>query len=521
MNSRFSVPFRRIALLACAGSALSGNAVSQESTTLESLLRLETGTGRLDEIAEIARTAEMSGEWKRGMAGLADIALKAEAAGERRTRIAAELAWVRLAARDGDEMDLDDALQELASRARDWGLSRQEAEVYTFWAGHLEDTGEWLMALRALDRAAQASLGGDSVNSALTSLAGMSRLCRDNDHPWRLQEVWLRITQVETELAASIDAATLEMLEIERAEAAPVLEGLVPLSAAPSRVDLQPAQAAVRVSAPHGEVGRARFFLTNESVRTVSGTLKLAARTGTIKKWESGDSGHWLTLGAAAAKKSAPETGPPPSRALSLRPGERLSVYVEREQPGISDRVTLTWTGAGGEALATGDFTFAAKEPRTSLTSAGSLSLRPGWNVPFYHEINHRGHEVKAEDLQFQTSVPCRLEIFDVDGGRHPSVDAGKLLGVDADGDGFFYSDGDRVASDFNADGQPDLLIGDRSRSLEIFAWPLIPLLPGEEVTLYSRLRRPHESAAWRTDSESRLSILPTAPSRSGKSGAP
>ncbi len=516
MNSRSAATFRHLALLACAGAAFPGSAVAQESA-LGSLLRLESGTGRLDEVAEITRSAESSGEWKRGMTDLAAIARTAKEAGERMTWIAAELAWVRLATHDGEETDLEDALQELASRARDWGLSRQEAEVYTFWAEHLVESGEWLMALRALDRAAQASLGSNQVNSALTALAGMSRLCRENDHPWRLQEVWLRITQVETELSADVDTATRELLDGERIEAAPILETVVPLEAASSRVDLQPTQAAVRVSAPHSEVGRARFFLTNESIRTVSGTLKVSAQTGVVKKWESGDSGHWLTLTTATTKKPAAEA----SRTLSLRPGERLSVYVEREQPGTSDTVNLTWSGPGGEALATGDFTFAAKEPRTSLTTAGSLTMRPGWNAPFYHEINHRGQQVKVEDLQFQTSVPCRLEIFDVDGGSHPSVDAGKLLAVDADGDGFFNNEDDRVASDFNDDGQPDLLIGDRSRSLEIFAWPLVPLLPGEEVTLYSRLRRPNEPAAWRTDSESRLSVPQPTSSEPKKSANP
>ena len=488
--------------------------MAQEST-LGSLLRLESGTGRRDEIAEVTRNAESSGEWRRGMAELAALARTAKEAGERTAWVEAELAWVKLAARDGEETDLDDALQELAARARDWGMSRQEADVYTFWAEYLEDQGEWLMAMRALDRAAQASLGGEYVNSALTALVSMSRLCRENEHPWRLQEVWLRITQVETDLAASIDDPTRELLNRERMEAAPLLEPLVPLAAAPSRVDLQPAQTAVRVSAPHGEVGRARFFLTNESVRTIAGTLKVTARSGVVKKWESGDSGHWLTFGPAPAKTSTKESSPSPSsRPLSLRPGERLSVYVERELPGVADTVKLTWTSPGGEALATGDFSFAAREPRSSITNAGSLTMRPGWNLPFYQEINHRGHQIRVEDFQFQTSVPCRLEIFDVDGGRHPSVDAGKLLAVDADGDGCFTSSDDRIASDFNDDGQPDLLVGDRSRSLEIFAWPLIPLLPGEEITLSSRLRRPDEAAAWRTDAESRLTApldpLPT-----------
>ena len=143
--------------------------------------------------------------------------------------------------------------------------------------------------------------------------------------------------------------------------------------------------------------------------------------------------------------------------------------------------------------------------------------MRPGWSVPFYHEINHRGPGVRVADFQFEASVPCRLEIFDVDGGRHPSVDAGRLLAVDADGDGLFASADDELASDINADSAADLLIADRSRSLEVFAWPLVPLLPGEAITLSARLRRPESPEEWRTDAENSLSVLPTAAESAAK----
>src|SRR6188768_3011379 len=88
MNPCSAAALRRIALIACAGAAYPGNAVAQEST-LGSLLRLESGTGRLDEIAEIMRSTERSGEWKRGMSQLEAIAHTAEEAGERTTRVAA------------------------------------------------------------------------------------------------------------------------------------------------------------------------------------------------------------------------------------------------------------------------------------------------------------------------------------------------------------------------------------------------------------------------------------------------
>jgi hypothetical protein len=217
-----------------------------------------------------------------------------------------------------------------------------------------------------------------------------------------------------------------------------------------------------------------------------------------------GQSGHWLTLGPAAAVPPVPA-----GRALSIRPGERISVYVEREQPGAWDSVSLTWSGADGTALAEGEFSFSGKQPLSSVVNAGSFTLRPGFSLPFYHEVNHRGPAVKPEDFQFETSVPCRLEVFDVDGGRFPSVDAGKLLAVDAEGDGCFTGAADHVLSDANADGIPDFIIGDRSRSLEIFAWPLVPLADGEELTLSARLQRPDGPEFWRTDAESTMTPAP------------
>jgi len=498
----------RVTLLACAGAMLP-HALAQEGLPLS----LPPGfiPSQLLEVEDRYRSAESSGDWQRGMTELAAIARTAKESGERAVWLEAEFAWVKLAAHGNDEEELSDALQQLVFRARDWDMARKEAEIFTWWADLLEDQGEWLRALRAHDGAAQAALADGLISRGAHSLLEMSRLCRGNLHPWRLQQVWTRLAQLEHESGALFDQAARTALASERALAGPLLAPLAPLPAAAPAVDLQPAAAAVKVSAPHAEVGRARFFLTNESTHTVQGTLKAAARTGTVKKWETGDSGHWLTLGPAPARSSSAAAAPA-QRALSLRPGERLSVYVEREQPAQHDSVALTWSGPDSEVRATAEYLFAAGEPLSSITSAGSFTLRPGWSVPFYHELNHRGPGVRVEDFQFQASQPCRLEIYDVDGGRHPSVDAGKLLAVDADGDGLFISRGDRLLSDRNADAAADLLIAGRSRSLEVYAWPLVPLAPGENITLTARLRRPEDPAVWRTDAENSLSPLPPAP---------
>jgi hypothetical protein len=60
-----------------------------------------------------------------------------------------------------------------------------------------------------------------------------------------------------------------------------------------------------------------------------------------------------------------------------------------------------------------------------------------------------------------------------------------------------------RPMLDENGDGMPDVLVGDRSRSLEVWAWPLRGG-SGEPVTVAARLRREARSGGgWRTDVES------------------
>jgi hypothetical protein len=528
MNPWFPSNLRRLAVLACTGAVIPG-AMAQETQVLPPELGslLGMGSARLAEISLKYDEAERTGDWRKGMNALNSLAREAKKYGDHPAWVEAMLAWVKLASREGEDVDIDDALEELISRAREWELGSQEAAVYAFWAEHLENQGEWLMALRALDGSAQASLGDGLVNQALGTMLKMSRLCRENEHPWRLQQVWVRINQLEQELAASINANSRKLLEEERALAMPLLSPLTPVVPVPPRVDIQPAQAAVKVSAPHGEVGRARFFLTNETVHTVRGTLEVGAKTGVVKKWESGRSGHWLTLGPASPAPTGDTVtlSAPSKKPLSLRPGERVSVYVEREQPATQDTVNLTWSAPGGEALAKGEFAFAARQPQSSVVNSGSFTSRPGWSVPLYQEINFRGSGMKTEEFQFQASVPCRLEIFDVDGGRHPSVDAGRLLAVDAEGDGYFTGGDDRVEADNNEDGNPDILIGDRSRSLEIYAWPLVALPENTEITVSARLLRPEQAGSWRTDAENVIGVpkkaAPATVNTGGVTGKP
>lgn len=495
MNALSPHWFRLAVVAAVAGVALP--AAAQESLPPELGTIMGLGSNRLLDIQEMAAQAEAGGEYKRGMSALAAVARASREAGDRVAWLEAELAWVRLAAKDGEEPDLEEALEVLAGRARDWGLVAQEVAVFTYWAQRLEGEGKWREAVRALEGAAQAALSNSLAGDAVKALLAASQICRSNDHPWKLQQLWGRIAQVEAGMAARLSDDVRKQIAAEREAAAPLLDSLPPLPGSTAGVDLQPSLAAVKVSKAHREVARTRFSLTNESLQTVAGAIEVAPAAGVVKSWETGHSGHWLTVGEPAATEA-----PRPLRSLKLRPWERISLYVENEQPALTPEVSLRWTDAAGGASGSAAFEAASTVTPSAIVNAGAFQWRPLAGVPFYHEINHRGGGVKTEDLLFQANLPCRLEIFDADTGSHPLVDAGELLAVDAEGDGDFSGPADRVISDHNRDGQPDVLIGDRSRSLEIFAWPLVPLLPGEELIISASLRRPDEPHAWRRDAE-------------------
>ncbi len=495
----------RAALLALAGTTFSG-VRAQTLSPAEIAPFMGMSHSRHMEIAQISQDAQETGDFDSGMTALKEIALSSRDEGDRASWLEAELEWVRLGG-FAEKEGLEGLLQTLASRAREWKLPRQEADVYTYWAGRLEEEGHWQSALRAHDSASQAALGGGLINRGLDALLEMSRVCRIHQHPWRLEAVWQRISQIESELFASLEDDRLLALEDERVLALPMLPFALPQKPQRPRVDLQPPVSKVRVSKAHSELGRTKLYLTNETLQTVNGSLSLKAAGSGLKSWSAGESGQWLTL------RPAPSIRTEETRPLSLRPGERLSLFIEHESPATTagDSVSILWDSPGQKSPADITFFSAASQPEVSITNTSSFTVRPGWPLPLYQELNYRGPVDTEEDLQFSASIPCRLEIYDADTVHFPSVEAGKLIAVDAEGDGSFAGPDDRLDAthDLNGNGQPDIVIGDRSRSLELYAWPLREFLEGEEITITARHRRAgpvrRQPSEWQTDAENIL----------------
>ena len=399
---------------------------------------------------------------KKGNAGQARrdlemIAAEAESRGLKGVWIQAQQAWIRFTLTDQPEADLTPAVEEILRRAQDWKMAAEEAEIYALWADVLTRQGQWLMAVKAQDRTTQLALEAGRVARALEAFLEMARLCRGAGHGWRLQQVWVRIDQVRSTRPVELSEALAEALKKERTAGAALLAQAGLSGRAVDAVDLQPKDSRVLVSSTDREMARSRFLLTNTSAFPVDGTLDISAAHAGVASWQMGSGALYVTLDPSGSAAS--------SQPMHLLPGQQREVYVERG-PGVAEEsVSVVWQGGSGKATASGTFYFTEGLPMASVVNAGVFQLHAGWCIPLYHEIYHRGPRAQVGNLAVAANAPCRLEVFDYDTGR--------LLAVDAEGDGAYSGAGDEVLADEDRDGWPDLVIGDRARAIEICAWPL------------------------------------------------
>ncbi len=397
------------------------------------------------------------------------IAAEAESRGLKAVWLEAHQAWVRFSMAAEPELDLTPAVEQLLAKARQWAMAGEEAEVFALWAAVAKSQGQWLMALKAQDRVSQLALEAGRVARSVEAFLEMARLCREAGHPWRLRQVWVRIDQVLATRPINLPEGLQEALARGREEDTTVLSQSP--GAAGTGVDLQPRDSRVLVSAPDRELGRSRFLLTNTTAFPAEGRLVVTAGQTTVSGWQTGESAWYVTMAKGGQADSA--------RSLRLRPGQQLEVYLEHAPGSVEDKVQVRWEGQGTSVAATGTFYSGNGLPAASVVNAGVFQLNAGWSIPLYHEIYHRGPRARVQNLAVRASAACRLEIFDHDTGR--------LLAVDADGDGFYFSPGDRVLEDADRDGWPDLVIGDRARALEICVWPLG--VTGAGITVQAGLR--------------------------------
>ena len=453
---------RRISTIVYCGTLLCVSGVAR-GVDLPAATAVNRGEGWLGEGSDLGlELAHVVAAGKKGNPGQARrdlelIAAEAEARGLKEVWIQAQQAWIRFTLADQPEADLSPAVEQVLRRAQEWGLAAEEIEIYALWAETLKSQGQWLMAWKAQDRTTQLALDAGRVTRALEAFLEMARLCRTAGHGGRLQQVWVRIDQVRGTRPATLPQALSDALTEEREAGAALLAQAGPAGRPAGVVDLQPKDSRVLVSSSDREMARSRFLLTNPSAFAVEGTLTITAAHAGISSWQMGSGAVYVTMDPSGREGS--------SQPVRLLPGQQREVYVERG-PGVAEEtVSVVWQGSGGTANASGTFYFAEGLPVSSVVNAGVFQLQAGWCIPLYHEIYHRGPRAQVGNLAVAASAPCRLEVFDYDTGR--------LLAVDAEGDGSYGGPGDQVLADEDRDGWPDLVIGDRARAIEICAWPL------------------------------------------------
>lgn len=247
--------------------------------------------------------------------------------------------------------------------------------------------------------------------------------------------------------------------------------------------DLQPVELttqAVKDGPAHG-----RFTLTNPGNTAVTGTLTLEG-AGVIAHWNATSLRWEIELAGTGEPQSASQT-------ITLAPLDQALIFLQAKSVAIAARAQLVWHGAG-----TAQTAWWHREPGTTATEIAvvdtNLALEnPFYGVPLHHFIRHSGNSTHPQNLAVRTSVPCRVELVDADG---------RLLAIDATGDGAFNGAGDVLFNDADQNGYPDVLLeaGKPFKGVEIYVYPSTR---GDEVKV--ALQLPDADGQWRSMAEDRL----------------
>ena len=248
-------------------------------------------------------------------------------------------------------------------------------------------------------------------------------------------------------------------------------------------VDIQP-RTSVSAALP-GQEAYGRFYLTNPSTTLVAGRMQLH---GPLADGTWLDD-HWMTISAS------------PSFAESVVEHDILmpagGTYVIDitglpSEDGTGTEIRCIWTPTGrtnGKVTASWIFEANQTGKRTAVIDAHELNDNPYYLIPIRHMIQRRDNQRRQSvDFSIEASALTRIEAYDARTGR--------LLAIDADGDGDFLGRGDLVAVDSNRNNLPDVEFekGQSNASIILYVKP-------DDGNTHTELSiRLLENGTWRTD---------------------
>jgi len=375
--------------------------------------------------------------------------------------------------------ELEEWLVLALDNARQTGNKFDELPLYEKYARFLEMQGRYSEAVRIQQEAVRLSSAMNLPKRYQDNLERLADLSRQLEN--------LPETQI-TEPDADSSDPTIAM-EPTRSTEETATAGNQPdaESAGPNRpaVDIQPR---LSFSASlQGQAAYGRFYVYNPSFSLQKGTLCLTGPIDQVQ-WQNE---HWLTVSASPVFERVELT-----RSIELETGTACIIDITGLplEDGRGAEVQCQWIPEEQLPAVTGAWSYHAAEieKRTAVIDAHELQDNPFYLIPIHHMIQRvdATHE-QIVNYAVEASSPMRIESYDAATGR--------LLAIDANGDGDFLDGGDLIIGDRDRDNWPDLVFaeGQNCSSLVMYVQPEKAASTSTETELTIKTRTNGE---WQTD---------------------
>ena len=186
-------------------------------------------------------------------------------------------------------------------------------------------------------------------------------------------------------------------------------------------VDLQPL--AIRSEGPADMPLRARFVLTNTSRLPATGTLQV---NGPGVRWAQEANEERFSIEVSGGNETSV------SRPLTIAPGEQI-VFATTATSGTVGEVSLTWHADNVRSHAHWSVSRSSTLREDAVLNASALHRSGFYTQSITHQITRGQPATDTVPFRLRASEPTRLEYYQ----------DGRLIGVDAQGDGDFTQAGD------------------------------------------------------------------------------
>lgn len=326
--------------------------------------------------------------------------------------------------------------------AREQGLLFEELRIYQHYVRHLIATGNYQLALEMQRRVLDLINGLDVKprrELALFQLAEIYALLNDE-------------RQTRTLLASLSDPAQrgrIEAILKDRQDTA--IKG----SNAPS-LDLQPLRI---VSAPLKNESSAIFVLSNPSPTPTQSVLSLRSSDFALRASQVSSNAIVLELTASTL---------PMNTSINLEVPSSSQIPLVVEASGLTATealrsITLSLSG-GSQPKSEWQVQSGIADAPVAVVDAAHIKDNPFYLIPVFHHISSRSPLNKTIALRTVASEPTRIECYNAEG---------RLLFVDAEGNGSFADPGDLVATELVQDMHPAIEVAREDRLIELRYQPL------------------------------------------------